>query len=104
MSAPAFAVIRCDEQIIPRGHPYAKEIALYSPVLVLLPEHQADGPPWKQRPADYHPRPVEIFLDHARPRSPRFWSPKNRVLACVSYPVNAVADWLTRLFRKARPV
>jgi hypothetical protein len=104
MSAPAFAVIRCDERTIPGCHPYAHEIALYSPVLVLFPEYQAEGPPWKQRPADYHPRPVEIFLDHARARSPRSWSPKKRILTYISYPVNAVADWLTRLFRKARPM
>lgn len=95
-----FAVIRCDESAIPRNHPYAEEIAIYSPVLVLFPERQSGGPPWKQNPADYHPRPVEIFLDQAKPRSPRVWRPKAQLALYLSNVVNAFSDWFMRLWRK----
>jgi hypothetical protein len=104
MQAINFALIRCDGTTVPSRHPYAKEIALYSPVLVLFPEHEPNGPPWKQRPADYHPRAVEIFLDHARPRSPRVLVSKSKVVGYLLGPVNAVIDWVTRLFRKTRPI
>src|SRR5690242_17327939 len=52
-----------------------RELALrYRPCLVLFPEDADLGPPYRTGDlasiigADYHPRPVEILLDHARLR------------------------------------
>lgn len=56
--------------------------ARHSPCLVLFPEDAVLGPPYRTGDlahlagADYHPRPVELFLDHVRLREGRTqWLP-----------------------------
>ncbi len=43
----------------------------YSPIVVIFPEDEAAGPPWRNGLADYYPRSVSIFLDDARLIRPR---------------------------------
>lgn len=99
----AVELLRCDAGTIPPEHYYCKEIALYSPVLVLYPEERSAGPPWRQNPADYHPRAVEIYLDHASARSTLWWNASGS-LYLISKLVNAGVDILTRLFRGLHPI
>jgi hypothetical protein len=109
---PAFTVLRCRQETVPNDHWFANEIARYSPVLVLFPEDSNVGPPWRGKWADYHPRPVEIYLDNANVRSPKIWHVKRNPrflgaplpISALAMPVNALADWSSRILRQRSPI
>ena len=62
------SLLRFDASTIqPADHEHADLVRRYSPYLVLFsePESSEEPRPYRKGEADYHPRPVELFLDTA---------------------------------------